>query len=309
MKLKHRKIGGFLVILVGSALLWFVSKYKDVYEDTASIKVDWINIPKKIILKPDQSQTNFNAHVKERGFGLLWHQFNSYHVELDFAKFTFERNDSIFFKPSLYLEEINEQTNDLNILRTSKGEIFIPADRFKKKRVALKKEFEVNFEASFQPLEIKGFVPDSVNVYGNVDVLDKVKHLNIKSKPIVINDTLTIIDFDLSSQFENLNFEVGTVKYIIRSAEMTEGTVTIPVELINVPESTVVKMLPENITLTYSTTVQDFKKVSELDFKVIIDYKTLNGNNASVTPEVELLSDKIKRVRLKDNVVQVLTII
>jgi hypothetical protein len=309
MKLKHRKIGGFILILAGSAILWFVSRYKDVYQDIATVNVQWVNVPKKIILDSQRETTLFNAFVKDRGFTLLWHQFDSYDIELDFVKFTFERNDSIFFNPSVLLDNINEQSTGINIVRTSKSDVFIPVKRVKRKKVALIKGFEVVYSSNFQPIEILGFTPDSVTIYGNEKELEKVKHLSITSKTVEVKDSLTIIDFNLSAQFDKLKFDQASVSYKIRSAEMTEGMVSIPIELLNVPQSSVVKLLPENVTITYSTTVEDFENISELDFRATIDYKSLDGNNVSINPDIKLLSPKIKGYRMREKIVQVLTIL
>ncbi len=211
MKLKHRKIGGFLLILAGSAILWFVSRYKDVYQDRATVNVEWVNVPKKIILNSERETTRFDAYVKDRGFTLLWHQFDSYDIELDFVKFTFERNDSIFFNPSVLLDNINEQSTNVNIVRTSNSDLFIPVKRIQKKKVVLVKDFEVLYSSNFQPLEVMGFSPDSVNIYGNEEALAQVKQLNITSKPLEVKDSLTIWEFNLSAQFEKLSFDQALV--------------------------------------------------------------------------------------------------
>ncbi len=85
--------------------------------------------------------------------------------------------------------------------------------------------------------------------------------------------------------------------------------VTIPVELLNVPPSSVVKLLPESVTIIYTTTVEDFENISELDFRATIDYKSLEGNNVSINPDIELLSPKIKGYRIREKIIQVLTIL
>jgi hypothetical protein len=309
MKVKHRKIGGFLVILIGSSILWFVSKYKDVYEDRATISVVWKDVPNDIILQEKGTIITFRGQIKDRGFSLLWRKIYSHQVELDFNRFTFKRNDSIFFNPAKVLDDLNDVQREVNVVTASNNDVLVPVSRVEKKRVALVKDFKVSYSANFQPVKLKGFNPDTVRIYGDKKDLDLVNSLKVTSLPVTINDTVTVLKFKLADQFKHLLFDVEIVEYIIIAAEMTEGTVTIPIELINVPSKANVKLLPELLTITYTTTLKDFNDVRALDFKVTIDYDLIDSNNASVVPNVQLGSDKIKGIRLNDKVVQVLSIL
>jgi hypothetical protein len=309
MKVKHRKIGGFLVILIGSSILWFVSKYKDVYEDRATISVVWKDVPNDIILQEKGTIITFRGQIKDRGFSLLWRKIYSHQVELDFNRFTFKRNDSIFFNPAKVLDDLNDVQREVNVVTASNNDVLVPVSRVEKKRVALVKDFKVSYSANFQPVKLKGFNPDTVRIYGDKKDLDLVNSLKVTSLPVTINDTVTVLKFKLADQFKHLLFDVEIVEYIIIAAEMTEGTVTIPIELINVPSKANVKLLPELLTIAYTTTLKDFNDVRALDFKVTIDYDLIDSNNASVVPNVQLGSDKIKGIRLNDKVVQVLSIL
>jgi hypothetical protein len=309
MNTKQRKIGGFLMILIGSFLLWFVSKYKDVYEDRAVIKVVWTNIPNNIELKEEATQITFNARIKDRGFSLLWRKIFSKALELDFNQSTFQRNDSVFFNPRTNLERLKDEQREIDLVSASRATIFVPVNRIETKKVPLVKNFDIDYQANFQPVNILGFQPDSVNIYGNSAQLSKIENLKITRPAVMVKDSMTKVNISLSKSFKDLVFDVSTVDYVIEAAQMTEGTVTLPINLINVPENTNVKLLPEMVTLTYTTTVKEFKYIDEEDFTVTIDYSKVKGNNVTVVPDVSLSSNSIKSVRLDNEFVQVLTIL
>ena len=189
----QKKAYGFLVILVGVFILWFISKYKGVFEDDIQLKVKWQDVPSDIQINKSEGPLLIDARVRQRGFKLLWNKLGATEVELDFQAAIFSRNDSIFYNPKSGLPELRENNEGLNILDVEDSDYYVPITRFASKKIQLTKDFLIRYEKNFQLIEEVGFVPDSIILYGDVNVLKSINQMEIKASPLTVNDTPKMI--------------------------------------------------------------------------------------------------------------------
>jgi len=306
--MNKKRISGFLVFLFGASLLWFVSKYKDVYTDSIKLEVSWIQVPKDLKLKNEDYSIEVNAVVKQRGFSLLWNKLNTYPIELDFKKFTTLRNDSIFYQPMTNLESFQEEFPDLRIVKIQNKEFHIPVIKYASKKVALKRNFDIEFKENFQEIEDVGFSTDSIVLYGDADRLKKIDIIEIDGDKLVVNDTLTTVSYAIPDLGETVDSNFKTVSYAVRAAEMTEGRITLPVSLTDKPDGVYIKLIPTEVTVIYQSTLQDFDRITAENFNVIIPFKSIESTNSTVIPELKIMGEGIHQARIKEESVQILVV-
>ena len=52
----------------------------------------------------------------------------------------------------------------------------------------------------------------------------------------------------------------------------------VPIDLINVPQGTVVKLIPNVVSVTFNVSVEDFKEITEKDFRLVCDFNERNAD-------------------------------
>lgn len=306
--MRRKKVSGFLVILVGVTILWFISKYKNVYEEEVAVEVQWKQIPEDIQVNEDTETIVFNPRLRQRGFKLMTNKLFKPTLELDFNQFTFSRNDSIFFNPYLELEDLKKVHRELSIQEVNNEDFHIPATRFERKKVPLVSNFEIKYTNNFKSKQPYRLGRDSVNLYGKKELLDKLDSLVIYSEPILINDTLLQRKIDLKLPINGIKSDVDQVEVIFKAMEVTEGSFIMPVNVESKPTDSFVKVIPETVTVIYQAAVDNFESITTKDFKVLLDLKNVKESSKVMVPEIIFDSDLIYHARLKEEAVQVLIV-
>ncbi len=297
-----------MVILVGVTILWFISKYKNVYEEEVAVEVQWKQIPEDIQVNEDTETIVFNPRLRQRGFKLMTNKLFKPTLELDFNQFTFSRNDSIFFNPYLELEDLKKVHRELSIQEVNNEDFHIPATRFERKKVPLVSNFEIKYTNNFKSKQPYRLGRDSVNLYGKKELLDKLDSLVIYSEPILINDTLLQRKIDLKLPINGIKSDVDQVEVIFKAMEVTEGSFIMPVNVESKPTDSFVKVIPETVTVIYQAAVDNFESITTKDFKVLLDLKNVKESSKVMVPEIIFDSDLIYHARLKEEAVQVLIV-
>jgi hypothetical protein len=106
----------------------------------------------------------------------------------------------------------------------------------------------------------------------------------------------------------DLSFDPQQLRFIVEATQMTEGTINVPVSLINKPPDYKVKLIPDNIQVVFSTSVSNFNEITANDFLISVNYELIDDLNISATPQVELLNKRIVSYRINPKKVQLLTI-
>lgn len=306
--MRRKKVSGFLVILVGVTILWFISKYKNVYEEEVAVEIQWKQIPENIQIDNESAAIVFNPRLRQRGFKLMTNKLFMPTLELDFDQFTFSRNDSIFFNPYLELDDLKKVNRELSIQEVINQDFYIPATRFERKKVPIVSNFKIKYANNFKSIEPYKLGRDSVNLYGKKELLDKVDSLVVSSEPILINDTLVRRKLDLKLPVNGLKSDIDQVEVIFEAMEVTEGSFIVPVNVISKPSDSYVKVIPETVTVIYQAAIDNFESITVKDLTVELDLGKVKESSKVMVPEIIYNSDLIYHARLKEEAVQVLIV-
>ncbi|MEO9954430.1 hypothetical protein [Nonlabens sp.] len=307
--MRYKKYVGFPLVVIVVASLWFISKYKDVYKEEIEFNVNFINVPEDIVVNSTINQILIPVEISASGFTLIWEKTFGHRLNLDFKKNTYSRNDSLFFNPSKSLKNMKRSKEiSYEILNVEDQEIPINVKRFDSKRVPLVNDFKIEYSSNFVPLREPAFTQDSVTVTGNDTAVAGLKEIRVAGKPIIVSDSITSINVNLNEKYPDLRFENPNVALTIVSTQMTEGSIESYVQLINAPINLEVKLIPEKVTVVYSTPIAQFDKINDSDVRVIVDYKQVNDLNTAIVPEVRLNNENMISSRILPKQIQVLTI-
>jgi hypothetical protein len=308
--MKYKSIVGFVLVVCVVATLWFISKYKDAYKEEVLLNISFRNVPNYLVLDTDYRQINLPVEVRASGFILIWKKIFGYKVELDFTENTYSRNDSLFFNSSQSIKKIKRsKTLSYEVLSTDDLDIFLRYQRFKSKKVPITHNINLEFTQNYVAIKKPYFQQDSVVITGNDDKVNALSEFLVsRDSKLIIKDSLTILEIDLKEMDSDLSFDPEQLRFTVEATQMTEGTIDVPVSLINKPPDYKVKLIPDNIQVVFSTAVSNFNEITANDFLISVNYELIDDLNISATPKVELLNKRIVSYRINPKKVQVLTI-
>ncbi|MDO1500255.1 YbbR-like domain-containing protein [Winogradskyella maritima] len=308
---KGKNIKGFSFFVIAAFVFLVLTKFSETYSETLKIKVELTNLKEEIALYED-STYYVNVLVKSRGFNL--------------APFIFEKPKPILLNVSedTKLKKTSYQWDvigDIHVIESALGKRFevinVEPDtmNFNFELLASKLlPIQLNKELQFVPgYDIKGEIrlsQDSVKLVGAKDELEALEF--VETELLKLND----IQENISGTIGLLKPEVSNVKLYPSKVDVeatvkrfTEGKITLPVELKNVPEQQRINYFPKEVELTYYVDLDTYNSIKVDDFKIECDFKNLqNANQNFLVPEVTKQPESVKSLRLKQNRIEIIVL-
>jgi YbbR domain-containing protein len=308
-KSDYSKFFSFIAFTLAAAVLWFLFRYNNTYVESTTVSVEWINVPVDIELNEKSLEVKVPIKVEASGFRLLWFNYGKANTVIDFEKAVKSSKGELLFYPEKSRDAISEAVGeDIKVLDIDKKPISLGFDKFASKKVLLNKEFKINFTGNFQQIGDSGFDVKEVTITGNDDMVERLDVLNVTIDNIEVEDSLVVQKIDLKRLYPDLRIEPQNVTYTIHAAQMTEGSIRLPIILLNKPEGAKVKLIPESVMVVFSSRLRDYNSIDASDFKVTIDMKELNSNDATAVPIVTYESAYVNEARVQPQSVQILVI-
>jgi YbbR domain-containing protein len=299
LRKKFRKINRdalvFLFFLFLSFTLWYLNYLEKVIEASVSYPVRYINPPKERVLNeglPDK----LNIDLKGPGYSILKLKLagNRAPVVVDLSRVSYRRlpeskPQRFYLVTSGLMHTFAKQLRaDFEISSVKPDTIFFVFDRIISKKVPVKPVVEVVTERQYF---VKGRIttdPDSVTITGPRQLTDTIAEVKtLKKKFRGLNETLRKSIPLLQSKDYSISDRRVTVNIPVE--QFTEAEISVPVRIINVPDSIDIKIFPDVVTVKCLVALSDYKKIKEVPFDVILDIKKTPFKGAEKLP-VEVLN-------------------
>ena len=106
---------------------------------------------------------------------------------------------------------------------------------------------------------------------------------------------------------EGVKFVPKAVDIYIPINEYTERKFEIPITVINVPGGIDVKFFPSSTDVSFSVTLEDYKRISQDDFAIVLDYNSFYKNeNGRVELSLTTEPESIRNAKLSTQSVEFL---
>ena len=291
-RLNRRSVAFFLSLIL-SALFWLLTSLSKDYVDEVNIPVVYENLPENLIIV-NQPVDMVTAEVKGFGFDLLWQW-----LKVDKVQITVTANPASLASTKRGGEDIHylltqEKTGKLSsigdeqleVLKIYPDTLFLKFRPLYLKKVPVKLDAEISFAKQFGFEDEPSIDPDSIVISGlqaDVQAIDFVS---------TAKQTWTELEESLTAEVPLMNnYNARLVRYsneqvqvAINVAQFTEGSVTIPINVI-ADNRSVVKVYPSEVEVKYQLPLADFDKVTAEMFRASV---TLNASNAGQLLNVTL---------------------
>ncbi|GAA4238018.1 hypothetical protein GCM10022291_26860 [Postechiella marina] len=288
-----------MFLLFAFTILIFTKLSKE-YTNTLVFGINKINVPPENIILND-SNSSLKITLKTHGFKWLKYYFSNPKITIDFNKeVDNKKGQYIWSKSRAYLYESSQFGDKVKLLNIEPDTLLFKYDVNLVKKVPVELNSSIKFTQGFDMDDDYKLTPDSIEVIGPHALASKITH--IKTEEFVLNDVKTNISekikLILPQDNNNLIFSNQSVLLSANVKKFTEGTLKIPVTLVNVPEGLSLKYFPRMVNVTYYTSLDRFNSVKSNDFIVSCDYSMVQDNQSFLIPQIKKSPKRVKHVKL-----------
>lgn len=304
MSLKSRK--PFFLILLTTFFLWFVIQLTKAYNYSAHINLNIVNVPNHIAI--DTSKIDLAFDVNANGLKLWTYNLSKQSIDLDFKLFE-EKPKELIIQTGKIKSVIEE--NDLfeaGSFEFAEGKISIPYTIKDSKKVPVIARIDYQFADGYNSLEELKLNPDSVVVTGSNKDLSKISVVftSVEKIPKVNQDLKGTIP--LSNPPDKIKLSEDEVTYTLSVQKFSEKSLEAPINVINVPDSLDLSIYPQKAKLSFLVSLDQFDKITEVDFKITCDFNKRYSEEAIMIPVLEETPVGIKNVKLNTKKVDYLLV-
>lgn len=270
----NRKFKVFLFFMVLTAFIWLLVELSKSYTTSANFRVVYKNIPTEKLLQ-EINQNELEIAFKAPGFTILKYKLRKHKlsVDLNYVSRTGRRH---YVLPNMQISGLNSQLpGEIELVEVMKDTLFVALGVNKFKKVPVTQDVEINFKLGYNFTDTLELSPDSVVISGPDIYIDSINA--VSSEFLKLDEVSTDIDETLALKslpaHMKVVFETSTINLRASIDKFTEGSFTVPVEIINEPEGVQINPFPKEIEVTYQAGLSNFTKIDESSVKVVFDYK------------------------------------
>lgn len=306
--IKNKKINVFFLFLLLAFIILMFTKLSKEYTNTIVFNIEKVNVPQEDVIFDDSVALNIT--LKTHGFKWLAYYFSKPKIKIDFKKDVYKK-DSVFIwsKSKAYIEntQFDKQVELLNI---SPEVLTFRYSVNMVKKVPVTLNSNIKYSPGFDVSKPYVLKPDSVVVVGpkalasQVDFVEteKIELTNVRKN---LSETVKL---KLPKKNKNLSFSNDKVVLKAIVEKFTEGTVKVPVTIINVPNNINLKYFPKEVNVSYYVSLSHFNSISAKDFKVVCNYRKVVNNQSFLIPELEKFPQTTKNVKIKQQHIEFIII-
>ncbi len=309
--IKSKKLNVFGFFLLLSFLFLFFAKLSKSYTETIKFHVKYVNVPEQHSIVPSHDSI-IDVKVRAYGFNLVSHNFYKHEFTVNFGEDVRRNGNEYIWATKNGFSKINSQLGSkIEVLSIEPDSLSFPYEIMTVKTVPVKLDADISYTPGYDIVDSLEIQPDSVKVIGPKKSVDKISR--IKTAKLILKNVNASINKDMNllvdKSFENVKLNKNKVKVFGVVEKFTEGTFDVPIDIINLPADIKINYFPKTVLVSYYVSLENYKKVKALDFKVVCDYNEVkNRDNTFFTPQLVTIPKFVKSAKIKQNKVEFIII-
>ncbi|PKQ44880.1 hypothetical protein CSW08_11210 [Confluentibacter flavum] len=300
ISIRNRKINVFFLFLLLAFIILIFTKLSNEFTNTITFDINKINVPQENVVLND-SNAKLKVTLKTHGFKWLTYYFSQPKINIDFSKDVVKTKSAfIWDKSKAYMYTDEQFGNNVQLLNISPDTLVFKYDVNLVKKIPVILNTEVGFTAGFDITGNYKLVPDSIVVVGPEIIASKVK--SVQTEKLTLNEVRSNISsavkLKLPKNNKDLKFSANEIQVSATVEKYTEGTLKIPVSVINVPNDMTLNYFPKEVNVAYYTSLKDFNAIKAEDFIVECDFSTVENQQAYLTPKLTIISKLVKSAKV-----------
>ena len=295
-----KRLNVFVLFLVLSFLISLLVKLSNTYTQTLKFELVPTQLLSNEVLISNASKS-IKVTLSGKGFELLKYYIYPPKIEVDFSQLNKDKALYYWTERSQFEHIINYFDEKVTLKSINPDTILYPYDRqFIKKipvEIAVKSSFAVGYDL-VQPFRSD---PDSITLMGPESVLKSINAVRTKTTKFnAVNTTINkVVGLDIKNKSNQLTYSHKKVSIHAEVDKFTEGTVSVPVTIVNVPENLTINFFPKEIRVLFYTSLKAYNSVKAHQFSVECDFNALTTDNKYLKPFLVSQPKSVKTAKLE----------
>ena len=284
---KNSKLKAIFFFLLLATFFWVLTKFSRHYTATATAYVNYVNIPKTTLIT-DENAKEITFDLSASGFEFLFYKLKRPTIEIDVGRYYSSGMDHILLRKNDLVRIISAGLNaNLTIKDLSVEQLRVQLDNIVLKKVPVITETDFSFKKGFRQVDSIKISPDSIMISGPstyLDTINLVKTMMLSEENLDKNILKNVAIKEYPTQ--KISFDPKEVTVSVKVSEFSQKEIVLPIEVINLPENTIIKLIPSVVTVVFNVSVEEFKEITENDFSLICDYAKRNIEENFMIPDL-----------------------
>ena len=293
-----------VLCFLAASTFWFFNALNEDYSATVRYPLEFIYDFEKYVAV-DELPQDIQLNVSGLGWNLLR---NNLGIKVTPIRVPLEnpleiKKISGSAMPVFLADQLNEF--DLNFVITDTLNIHIDLRGDRLINVAIDCSL-IDLENDYRIVSLLSISPDTIRLYGPVDVLNELPDtiaLNLPQRDID-EDYEEIIPVTINhSKAGLLSRNPPTVAVGFTVSEFTKSSRLVGISSVGFPENS--ELVPADITINYVIPVEDAGNIDINQFEIIAEYEKLNPSDSTVIPSLIRVPETVIDVTLDSTVIKV----
>ena len=300
-----KNLFSFLFFVLLAFVFWLTLFFERSVEGTYKIPIKYSHVPDDVVF--DSEPPKFiEVRVSDRGSAIFRYDlFLKDSLEVNVEESQKGKNNNL--QGSQFQQLIQSRFYPSSkILGYYPMNISLSTSKLESKKLSVVFDGEITTNRANLIADSATFLPETVMAYGSKKQLSEL--------PNAVTEYRVFDNLKATSQLPVRIKAVAGVKFVpdkvdiyIPIEEFTEKSFEIPVKVKNMPQGMGVKFFPSQVTVSFSVTIEEYKKISADDFNVLLDYNKFRKNeNGRVDLELTHFPSSVRNSRIAPTSVEFL---
>ena len=295
----------FLFFFLLAFVFWMMLFFQKKVESTYKIPLKYVNIPEDEVFN-NPLPSFIEVRVSDKGYEIFMNDLkrkDSLEIDIEENK----KNKIGVIQGNQFYQIIRSRlANSTQILGYYPPSISLTTSKLEKKELNVKFDGEITTSRANLVADSSFFIPKKITAYGTQKALSQISEAI--TEYTVFNNLKATSQLKINIKpMEGIKFVPHEVEIYIPIEEVPERTFEVPIKAHNLPSNLDIKFFPSRVKVSFSTTLEEYKRISSDDFEIKMNYTDFKSNtDGKVELKLTQSPSNIRNVRLSPTQVEFL---
>jgi len=295
-----KRLNVFVLFLFLSFLISLLVKLSNTYTQTLKFEL----VPTQLLSNEvliSKASKSIKVTLSGKGFELLKYYIYPPKIEVDFSQLNKDKTLYYWTVRSQFENIINYFDEKVALKSINPDTILYSYDRQFIKKIPVEILVNSSFAVGYDLVQPFRSEPDSITLMGPESVLKTMNAVRTKTTSFTaVNSTIDkVVGLDIKNSSNQLIYSHKKVSIHAEVEKFTEGTVSVPVTIVNVPENLTINFFPKEIRVLFYTSLKAYNSIEARQFSVECDFNALTTDNKYLKPFLVSQPKSVKTAKLE----------
>jgi len=288
----RKKILMFSVFLLISVFIWLLNAMSKNYTSVIEYPLVYTDFPDDRVFVGEMPE-NLDLGINASGYALLRYKIFKKPVPISFkvSAFNLNRPDQDNFKVHILTRDLRGQISsqldpELQLLEIQPDTLHFEFAMSVSRMIKVRPDFHFEVDKQFTIKDEVLISPDSILVTGPDVVIDTLRYVYTERKEMGLL-TKGFSDKVRLKEIADLEYAKAKVNCSIELERFTELQLSIPIEVMNLPEEIILQTFPSRIKLTCKVGLSKYERMDGNLFRAVVDYDQINDRTKVLNVSVQ----------------------